>query len=162
MFVVIIAGQKHMFLNNLKDDFLRLIPDQFDVEPEEVEAYFINEADQKAIRRAMKLNPNATFDYDFNRFVLTQVLPPLHSTAQVQENGEPFTVDMEECKPRIIDLVSFSAKKVQSISLKPQANSVTGEVSQVQGELVLADEVTENLLPPEEVQESVEPQDEPA
>ena len=138
MFVVSIAGQKHLFLNKLGDDFLRLIPEQYDVELNEVEAFYIDEADQKAIRRAMKADPGASFEYDLENNRLLKIIPAQFHAGQIHPvTGEALDKESLECQRVVELLVEFSVKRVKGMEMKNGMDHATGAVIQVQDYLVL-------------------------
>ena len=76
MFIVSIFGKKQLFLNSKTDDFIRLLPEQFDCEESDIEAEYLDEVDQKAIRREMKINPDKGYRFDLDAKKLFEVSPP--------------------------------------------------------------------------------------
>ena len=76
MFIISIFGKKQLFLNSKTDDFIRLLPEQFDCEESDIESEYIDEADQKAIRREMKMNPENDFIFDLESKKLLKIGRP--------------------------------------------------------------------------------------
>jgi hypothetical protein len=75
MFIVSILGKKQLFLNSKTDDFLRLLPGQFDCDESDVVAECVDEADQKTIRREMKINTDCNHHFDLESKKLLRVKP---------------------------------------------------------------------------------------
>lgn len=76
MFIVSILGKKQLFLNSKTDDFIRLIPNQFDCEESDIEVEYVDESDQKLMKREMKTNPQNDFVFDFEKKNLLKILKP--------------------------------------------------------------------------------------
>ena len=73
MFIVSILGKKQLFLNSKTDDFIRLLPGQFDCDESDIEVEYLDEADQKTIKREMKINPDKGYRFDFDEKKLFEI-----------------------------------------------------------------------------------------
>jgi len=99
MFIVSILGKKQLFLNSKTDDFIRLLPKQFDCDESDIEVEYLDEADQKTIKREMKINPDKGYRFDFDEKKLFEItrakfkpgdLNPEHiMNKQPKPNDEP-------------------------------------------------------------------------
>jgi hypothetical protein len=99
MFIVSIFGKKQLFLNSKTDDFVRLLPEQFDCDESDIEVEYLDEADQKAIRREMKINPDKNYRFDLFEKKLIEFVPPKFRPGeprpghilnkQAKQDGEP-------------------------------------------------------------------------
>lgn len=111
MFIVTIAGKKQLFINKITDDFLRFLPDQFDVEPEEISAEYIPEEMQKQMRRIMKANPEKRFEFDLDNLKLMEVTLPSAIQGQVNPkhimNQEPKDDAADELDPKALKKGKF-------------------------------------------------------
>lgn len=86
MFIVTILGKKHLFLNTKNDDFLRFLPEQFDCEPSDIQAEYVDEADQKLMRRTIKMNPEKQFEFDLEGKKLKEISRPQFAPGQANPN----------------------------------------------------------------------------
>lgn len=50
MFIIKFNGQNHIWKNEINDDFLKFIPDRFDVDPNDMEVYYIPKSKRKLIK----------------------------------------------------------------------------------------------------------------
>jgi hypothetical protein len=76
MFIVSIFGKKQLFLNSKTDDFIRLLPEQFDCDESDIEVEYLDEGDQKTIKREMKINPDKGYRFDLEAKKLLEVSSP--------------------------------------------------------------------------------------
>jgi hypothetical protein len=76
MFIVSIFGKKQLFLNSKTDDFIRILPEQFDCDESDIEIEYVDEVDQKAIRREMKINPDKNYRFDLDKKRLIEFVAP--------------------------------------------------------------------------------------
>lgn len=76
MFIVSILGKKQLFLNSKTDDFLRLLPDQFDCDESDIVAEYVDDSDQRLIRREMKINMECNHHFDLEMKKLFRIRMP--------------------------------------------------------------------------------------
>ncbi len=111
MFIVTIAGKKQLFINKITDDFLRFLPEQFDVDSSEISAEYIPDELQKQMRRLMKASPEKRFEFDLDNLKLFEVTPPSAVQGQANlkhiMNKEPKADGAEELNPNALKKNAF-------------------------------------------------------
>lgn len=114
MFIISIIGKKQLFINSKTDDFIRLLPEQFDCEESDIEAHMIDESDQKAIRREMKMNPANDFVFDLEAKSLLKLSRPKFKAGDMNPNHilnkTPKSNDEQSSNPNAVALEEYQSK----------------------------------------------------
>lgn len=131
MFIVNVFNQKQLFLNSKTDDFISGVKTLYECNDSDIECFYVDEDDQKAIRREMKLNPNKSYEFDLHRFKLVEIIPPSKMPGQPNPSEEdPFNnykMDDPECNASRVEVLSFKVKRVLKFNYEVLENFTTGE-----------------------------------
>lgn len=131
MFIVNLFGQKQLFLNDKTDDFISGLKKLYECEESDIESFYIDEEDQKLIRREMRLNPNKRYEFDLVDLKLLEIVPPSKKTGDFKEEIDGVAVNYSdsdlETQEQKIEVLAFNVKKVLKFNYETIQNAISGE-----------------------------------
>lgn len=104
MFIIGFNGNRQIFSNTKTEDFLRFLPEQFGCAPEQLEVFFLEPQDQRALRAHRQAGP--AYSIDLSEAGKAKLMRRIPAVAEVKDqDGNVVTPGVPEHDEQIGEIV---------------------------------------------------------